>query len=228
LVTFRGFGVFDVPATHPGSALEWFRLLQGNKLVGLALFDLADLMNYGLLSLTFLGLYGALRRASPGGMAIATVFALAGTVAYVVSNQAFSMLNLSRQYGAATSEAQRAMLQAAGEALLAINHPGTIYQGTGVYVALLMVPLAGLISSFVMLRSSVFNRGTAWVGIVANGVVLGHFVALIFAPALIAIPTVISAPFRVVWHVLVGLRLLRLGRAHRRSKAESEHREELR
>jgi hypothetical protein len=228
LVTFQGFGLLDVPAGHPGSALGWFRLLQSNKLVGLALYDLADVINYGLLSLTFLALYGALRTVSSGGMALATVCALGGTVAYGVSNQAFSMLNLSQRYWAATSETQRAMLESAGEALLSIHNPGTIYQSTGVYAALLLVPLAGLISSIVMLRSSVFGKRTAWVGVVANGVVLGHFVALAFAPALIAIPTAASAPFRVIWHVLVGLRLLRLGRTHGRSEAVSEHRQEKR
>jgi hypothetical protein len=28
LVGFRGFGLIDVPATHPSSAIDWFALLQ--------------------------------------------------------------------------------------------------------------------------------------------------------------------------------------------------------
>lgn len=54
------------------------------------------------------------------------------------------------------------------EALLAINDPGAIYQGTGIHTSLLLVTLAGLIISLVMLRSSIFGKITAYVGILAN------------------------------------------------------------
>ena len=33
LMTFNGFGVFEVPPNEPATALEWFTLLEGNKLV---------------------------------------------------------------------------------------------------------------------------------------------------------------------------------------------------
>jgi hypothetical protein len=40
---------------------------------------------------------------------------------------------------------------------------------------------------------------------------LGYFVTLAFAPALRALPHVISAPFRIVWYVLIARRLFQLG-----------------
>ena len=144
-------------------------------------------------------------------MAIATVVGFVGIAVYFASNQAFSMLSLSDQYAAATTDAQRSLFLSAGEALLAINNPGAIYQGTGIYVSWFLIPLAGLIISIVMLRSSVFSKATAYVGILANGFRLSHFIALAFAPALIAFPTSISAPFRVTWLVLIALGLFRLG-----------------
>jgi len=210
MVAFRGFGIFDVPAVHPSTAAGWFALLQDDKLIGLVLLDVVDLVNYALVGVIFLALYAALHRASRSAMAIATAFGLVGIAVYLASNHAFAMLSLSERYAAATIDAQRAIFLAAGEALLAIYNPGTIYQGTGYYVGYFLVLLAGLIISIAMLRSRVFSRATAWVGILANGICLLHFVALAFAPALIAFPTSISAPFRVTWYVLIALGLFRL------------------
>jgi hypothetical protein len=211
LVGFRGFGIIEVLATLPSSASDWFALLQGNRLLGLALLNVVDLVNYALVGLIFLALYGALRRASKSAMSIATTTGLVGIGVYFASNQAFSLLSLSDRYAAATTEAQRYAFLAAGEALLAINNPGVLYQGTGSYVSLLFVLLAGLIISIVMLRSGVFSRTTAYAGILANGFGLSYFVALAFVPTIYAWPTILSAPFRVVWYVLIARKLLQLG-----------------
>jgi hypothetical protein len=188
-------------------------LFQEDIFLGLILFDFVDLVNYALLGLIFLALYGALRRTNKSAMTIATTFSFVGIAVYFASNQAFAMLSLSHQYTSATTEAQRAVVLAAGQALLAINNPGSIYQGTGIYLSLLLVVPAGLVISLVMLQSSVFNKWTAYVGILANGILLFHFIFITFTltPALYAIPTVISAPFRVLWYVLIAIRLFRLG-----------------
>jgi hypothetical protein len=211
LVGFRGFGIFNVPATPPSSAIDWFTLLQNNRLVGLALLNVFDLVNYALVGLILLALYRVLRKSHPSAMVIATTCGLVGIGVYLASNQAFSMLSLSNQYAAATTEAHRAMLLAAGEALLAINNPGAIYQGTGIYLSLLLVTLAGLIISLVMLRSSIFGKVTAYVGILANTFQLGYFIALVFALAIYVFFPVLAAPFRVVWYVLIARKLFQLG-----------------
>jgi hypothetical protein len=210
LVTFRGFGILDVPEVFPSTALGWFTLLQESRLVGLALLDVVDLINYALLGLIFLALYGALRRASQSTTVIAAACGFVGIAVYFVSNQAFSLLPLSDQYTAATTEMQRTALLAAGEALLSMHNPGAVYPGTGIYLSLLLVTVAALVFSLVMLRSSVFGKATALVGIVASVSQLGYFVALPLAPAILALPFVISAPFRVTWYVLIALKLLRL------------------
>jgi hypothetical protein len=96
------------------------------------------------------------------------------------------------------------MLLASGYALLAIHNPGAISDGTGIYTSLLFVVLAGLIISLVMLQSSAFNKATAYVGILANGILLFHFIfiTLSLTSAMDALPAVISAPFRVLWYIL--------------------------
>jgi hypothetical protein len=210
MMGFRGFGIFDVPATAPSSAIDWFTLLQNHRFVGLALLDGVDIVNYALVGLMFLALYGALKRTDMGAVTVATAFGLAGMAVYFASNQALAMLSLSDRYAAATTDAQRATLLAAGEALLATHNPGAIYQGLGIYASLLLVALGGLIASLVMLRGNVFGKTTAWMGILANGFVLGYFVTLAFAPTLRALPHVASAPFRIIWYVLIARRLFQL------------------
>lgn len=212
LMLTGGFGLVDVPPTWPISAEEWLALLQENVLVGLILFEVSDLINYGLVGLIFLALYGALRQVGKSAMVVATAFTFVGIAVYFASNQAFSMLSLSGRYAAATSEAQRAMILAAGEALLAINNPGSIVQGTGIHLSLFLVILSGLLISIVMVRSAVFNKATGYVGISANGIALGYFAALIFVPSLTWLPAAAYAPFRLAWYVLIAIRLFQLAR----------------
>jgi hypothetical protein len=190
----------------PVSASDWFTLLQDNPFLGLLLLDLFDLVNYLLVGLAFLALYGALRRANKGAMTVATASALVGVAIYLASNQAFAMLALSDRYAAASTEATRAMFLAAGEALLVIHNPG------GIQLGLLLVALAGLVASVVMLRSRVFGKATATVGVVANSLVLTYFVALPVVPAIAFLFPAASAPFRLLWYILIARRLFQLGR----------------
>jgi hypothetical protein len=216
LMQLKGFGIIGgVPAMWPSSAMDWYTLLEDNTLVGLILLNVVDLVNYCLVGLMFLALYGALRRANKSAMVIAC--GLVGIGVYFASNQALALLSLSRQYAEATTDAQRSMLLAAGEALLAIDS-----QGTGFYSSFFLVIVAGLIISVVMLQSRGFGKATAIVGILANGIRLCGFVALAFAPAIYSLAIPISAPFRVTWYVMTALKLFHLARGEPKEKGEPD------
>jgi hypothetical protein len=79
------------------------------------------------------------------------------------------MLSLSNQYAAATTDAQRTTLLAAGQAVLANTSQRIV---GGFNVGWFLVSVAGLIVSSVMLQSSSFSRTTAYVGILAHGLSL--------------------------------------------------------
>jgi hypothetical protein len=208
----RGIGiVHSGPVTAPHTVADWFALLQDQRLLGLTLLNLFDLVNYALVGLIFLALFFALRRVSPAWMVIAAALSFAGIAIYLTSNQAFTLLTLSQQYAAATAEAERAMLRAGGQAVLAI-HQNTSFANSGIYLSFLLVSVAGLIISLVMLKSSIFTIRTARMGILANGFGLGYYLGLAFAPALVFIPISISAIFLLIWYIQVGLRLWALGR----------------
>lgn len=200
------------PQEAPGSAGEWFVLLQDHRLVGLILFNLFDLVNYALVGLILLGLYAALQRTRQGIAILAAACGLVGIAVAFASNQALAMLSLSERYAMTTTETEQMMLLAAGETLLAIDNPG-LYPGTGAYISLLLVTLASVMMAIAMARSEVFGRATGVVGLVAEMTQLGYFVALALAPGLAALPPSLAAPFRLAWYLMLGRRLLQLGAA---------------
>ncbi len=212
VMLLRAVGVINAGSTAaPGTVVDWFMLLQSNKLLGLTLLNLFDLVNYALVGWIFLALLVALRRTSPSFMTIAAALAFVGIAVYLESNQALSMLSLSDQYAATTTDAQRSLLLASGQAMLAI-HSNATYAGSGIYLSFFLVSAAGLIISAVMLRSEIFDQVTAYAGILANVFGLGYYVTLAFAPAVVALPLSISALFLLAWYILISRRLFQLAR----------------
>jgi len=207
---FRGLGVIrSGPNAFPDIPADWFALLHTHPLLGLTFLNLFDAVNYVLVGLIFAGLYAALRQTDRGLMTLAMALAVGAIAVYFATNQAFAMLSLSHQYTTAVSDAQRAALLAAGQALLAIHNTGANY-GPGLYVSFLLINTAGLIIAAVMLRSAVFSRFTALMGILANLFALGYYLTLTLDPRLRAIPLSAAAPFLLVWYLLLGRRLLGL------------------
>ena len=198
--------------TAPTNVADWFTLLQHNPLLGLTLLNLFDMVNFVLVGLMFLALCVALRRINPAAVILAAAAVFIGVAIYLASNQALTMLALSGQYATATSDMQRSLLLAAGQATLA-SHQNAGYEGIGLYPGFFCVTVAELIIAVVMLRSHIFSKATAYVGILANGFGLSYYLALVFTPALIALPLSISAPFLLAWYLLISRRLFQLGTA---------------
>ncbi len=102
-------GVY-VPAVRadppPASALEWIRLFRCDPLTGLFFLGLADIAIMILWGPMSLALCAAFRQFSKSWSLIATTFVFVGMAVYLATNTAFSMLALSRQYAAATTEAE--------------------------------------------------------------------------------------------------------------------------
>lgn len=209
------------PQKPPATAAGWFALLQRDPFLGLAYLNFFDLVNYLLVGLMFLALIALLWRARPSAIAVAAASAFLGIAIYGASNTALSMLALSDQ--AAAPGAERDSLLAAGQALLAISRftsPGA-QPGAAGYLSLLLIAAAGLIASVVMLRSGVFNRITAYVGILANALDLAYCAAFAVMPGRAELLAVLFIPAAglcfLLWHTLVGWRLLRLSRLDRSS-----------
>lgn len=180
--------------------------------------DLLGMVAYVLFVPVILALYNALRRASEPLTAIGTALFFVGIAVFFATNTAFSMLSLSDQYAAATTEAQRSMLLAAGQAMLTTFNVGAFQ------VSYIIVSTAWLIIAAVMLRSSIFSRVTAYPGILAGVTAIGA-VALEHTPvigelfALLVIVYFAAIVFLAIWVVLIARRLFQLG--HGISKEEA-------
>ena len=106
--------------------------------------------------------------------------------------------------------ADQSLALAAGEALLARFNPAGPYHGAAYYISLLLVLIAGLIFSMVMLRSDTFNNWTAIMGLLANGIYLFYFPVFAFVPAIVWLPPSLAAPFRMLWYILIAVKLFKL------------------
>jgi hypothetical protein len=191
---------------QPATAAEAFRLLQSNRIVGLLRLDLPTVVAMPLYYFLFLGLFAALRRADRANAILSTALAFAGVTLLLATPTALPMLSLSEKYAAATTEATRIQLLATGEAILAMD----IWHGTGAIMGGILVQSGAVLISVVMLRSGVFGRTTAWLGILMHGLDLAHIVFGLFLPLSGVVLMAIAGPFYPIWLCLVGRRLLQL------------------
>jgi hypothetical protein len=144
----------------PTTITDWFMFLQSNKLAAVLDLDLVLLIDQILFVPIMLALYVTLRRVNEPLMLLGTVGGLIGAVLLVVSREAtLALPMLSDQYAAATTDAERSILLAAGQTLL------TTFNGTAFSVGYALIGLSGLLITGVMLRSSAFGKATAYSGI---------------------------------------------------------------
>ncbi len=206
LLEVVGFIFYPQPSTVSG----WFELYQRNWIVGLLDFWGLEVPMYVMFAVVFLALYVVLREADGGLMAIALAFVLIGVGVFLATNNAFTMLSLSNQHAAATTEAERLAFLAAGQAVLA----NTAQRAVGGFnVGLFLVSVAGLMTSSVMLRSETFSRTTAYLGILAHALALADYLRqALTSSELVALLLILpGALLLVAWFVMVGRRLRRLG-----------------
>ena len=201
---------------QPGTVRDWFTLFQDNKIIGLLDFWGLEIPMYAMFTFVFLAFYVVLRKANKSLMAIAITLALLGIGIFFATNNPFSMLSISNQYAAATSDVDRSTLLAAGQAMLTNTNQRAV---GGFNIGLFLVSIAGLIVSWVMLQSKSFGKTTAYWGILANSLSLADYVREAMTQSEIITLLVIlpGALFLMVWYILVGRRLYQLGRFERKT-----------
>jgi len=193
-------GVF-ITNPLPTSVSGWFALYQSSWLIGLLDLDLLLVADQVLGLLVFLALYVALRRFNESAMLVGLTLGLFSMVLFIASNPAFGMLTLSTQYAAAGTEAEKASLLSAGQALM------LAWQGSAFQVSYLVGAISVIIISVVMLHSKLFSKVCAYLGILANIIALGLYV-----PRIGIYISVFSVVFLWVWYILIAKRLFQMGR----------------
>ena len=190
--------------------LTWFDLFHHSWFLGLRNLGLINMIAAALLLPTVLALFGALRAAQEPWAALALILSVVGAAVYLAGNTGFPMFALSKQYAATTTEAQRAAIVAAAQAMLALGESHT----PGTFVAFLLLQSGALLNSVLMLRSEHFARATAVTGLLGGALLLTFELVSDFIPALFAMSLFIAMAgglLSLVWYVLVGRDLVRLG-----------------
>lgn len=197
------------PEPGKGSVKQWFELFNKDIFLGLRALGIFNVINSILGILVFMALYGAHRRLSKPLAMLAMLLFLVGASVYVSHNPAFAMLTLSNKYAAATTDYQRSLLSAAGEALLAGSEDFT----PGSFFGLVLLNMGGLLISIVMILNRRFHTITGWMGFggyisMLIFVLWASFVPFFFSVALLF--GIIGGLFILSWHVMVAQGLLKL------------------
>jgi hypothetical protein len=203
---------FPLGAGEPGtlSAVDWFALFNQSWFFGMRNLGLLPNMPTELLMIPlFLALYRAHRNTAKEYAALGMVLFLLGAAIYLSNNAAFPMLALSTRYSAAGSDAQRALLAAAGEAVLARGEDFT----PGSFTGFVLGEMAILSISLAMLRGHIFSSITALMGILAGLLLTISTIWMTFLPGSTQtgiLVAMLGGLASIAWYILTARRLLQL------------------
>jgi hypothetical protein len=192
----------------PRTAQECFELIQKNSLTALLRLDLLTIVVMPIFYFLYAALFGAMKRSSLPMTALSAALAFVGVTLVLGSASVLSLVHLSQQYAAATTEARRTLLLAAGEAVMSTD----MWHSTGSAMGGVLLQLAGVLISAAMLQGKVFSKLTGYLGLVTHGLDLAHIVIGLFIPTGGVVLMVLAGPLYLVWFPLVARRLYRLGR----------------
>ena len=211
-------GILEIGITFlPGgnapheTVLDWFILFQDNPFMGLRNMGLLNIILNTLAILTYLALYAAHRKNSERSFAtLATIISFLGIGIFFATNRAFPMLALSNQYAAATSDAQRAMLEAAGQSMLSVGASHT----PGTFLGFFFLEAAGVLISIVMLRGGIFSKINAYAGIFGFSImmVFEYFSSFVTGLSdMVMLLAMFGGILSMVWYILLARKLFQLG-----------------
>ena len=190
------------------TVVDWFNLLHDNWFLGLRNLGLLNIVMTALSIPMFFALCMAHWKVNPKYSALAMIISFIGIGVFYATNRAFAMLDLSTQYAAASTDAQRAVLEAAGQALLAVGQSHT----PGTFIGFCLSEIAGILISFVMLRGGIFSKLTAYAGVLGFGMLLVYEICQSFVPgssSFALIFAMIGGILNLVWNALIAQRLFK-------------------
>ena len=194
----------------PQTAVDRFGQFQASPLLGLYNLDLLNIVNQIFLIPAYVALYAAHRKTSHAFSLLALIIFLVGTTVFITTNTALPMLELSNKYASATTDSQKTLLAAAGEAMLVRGSHGSL----GVFIGFLLPNIAGLIMSSAMLSGRIFSKITSLMGIVGSILILSYIVLVTFAPNVKDMATAVSMPgglLLMAWMVMFTIKFFKLG-----------------
>lgn len=189
----------------PNGGEAWLNYLVGKTTVWWAILGLSVLTDVLFVPVA-LSLYVALRAVNRDAMLLAAAFVglfVVLDLAVTWSNYA-SLITLSGQYAAATTDAQRASYVAAAD------YASAVVGSSVEAVYSIGFPSFGIIVVGFVMLGGMFRRSTAYLGLVTGSVGLVSVVATLLGGAF-RVTVIIASVLTTVWILLVGYGLYRLG-----------------
>ncbi|HEX2919530.1 MAG TPA: DUF4386 family protein [Bacteroidales bacterium] len=193
----------------PQTAAERFNQLKASPLLGLYNLDLLNIVNQIILIPSIFALYAAHRDTNKPTALLSLILFLVGTTVFVTGNTALTMLDLSHKYFGTSSDEQRLLLSAAGEAMLAKGSHGSY----SVFIGFALPTFANAFMSFVMLRGNVFSKATGYIGLIGNILMIIYIILVTFLPAVEKMAVLFAMPgglLLMAWMVMFTVKLFKL------------------
>jgi hypothetical protein len=204
IMTIIAVIIFFIWPYKPGftTVVDIFDTLQNDRLGGLISLDLSVPIITSILILQLLALYASLKGVNESYALIALVLGLAECILFLAVRPLAEMVYLSDQYAAATNEIAKSQYLAAGEAIHAL------FNGTGWMLSQCLIPTSFLISSLLMLRSNIFSKATAYLGLVNSIFAFGILIPVFVITAVCGLGSTIGS---VIWVILIARTFFHLG-----------------
>lgn len=193
----------------PQTAIDRFTQFQANPILGLYNLDLLTITNQIILIPAYYALYAAHRKVNIPYAGLAFIIFLIGSIIFISTNTALPMFELSRKFAAASTESQKALFAAAGEAMLARGTHGSL----GVFVGFVLPNIAGFVMSFVMLKGKIFSKINSYLGIVGSSLLVVYLILVTFTQGK-DMATALAMPgglMSMAWMILFTIKLFKLG-----------------
>ena len=206
-------------STIPKTAIDRFSQFHSNWLLGLYNLDMLNLITTILMIPTYLALYVAHRWVNIAYVKLALFIFIIGTAVFITNNTALPMLELSKNYFTSTTDAQKTLLAAAGESMLARGAHGS----PGAFLGFILSSIASIVMSFGMLKGKIFSKATAYIGILGGTLLLIYLILVTFVPDVETMAMMIATPgglLSMAWLIMIAIRLFKLGRYEDRALSD--------
>lgn len=206
-----GFGGAELVTYGSQSAVEWFGVYHESWFRGVYGLGILNIVYMVAMLPVYFALFGAHFERQAIATAITIIMFVTAISIYVSNNAAIPLLVLSNKYALATTDLQRSILAAAGEAVLSRGEDFT----AGSFIAIFLGGLAAICTSLVMLRGGIFGKVNAWIGIVGFTflslfTIIATFVPVLYQVAFYFLGSM-GGLLALSWFALVARRLFQLG-----------------
>jgi hypothetical protein len=178
-----------------------YTLVQTNIWAAFIALDLGVSITNLVSIFIYLALYIALRQVDEAYALIALALGLVAVTAMIAARPILEIFTLSSLHTSAGTDVEKSLYLVAGESLLVHFH------GAAWHISMFLGALASLINALLMLRSQLFGRTLAYIGIVTF--TIG---ALFWVPVLGLIFLFLSMLGSVPWSILLGRDFFRLAK----------------